>query len=172
MQYRKLSEIKKLPDNPRIIKNKEFKTLCDSIRDNPKFFEARPIILSNRTGDLIAIAGNQRYEAAKAIGLKEAPTFLMEGLTEAKEQEITIRDNVFNGEWDMGLLSTWAEDKLADWGVKLPEDWFKEQKESKEIQLKESYQYQIILDCESESQQAEMIDEFRKKGFSCRPLIL
>ena len=42
MQYRKLNELKKLPNNPRIIRDKQFKTLCDSIRDNPKYFEARP----------------------------------------------------------------------------------------------------------------------------------
>jgi ParB-like chromosome segregation protein Spo0J len=87
MQYRKLTEIKKLPGNPRIIRDKQFKTLCDSIRDNPKYFEARPIILSNRTGELVIIAGNQRYEAAKFLKLKEVPTYLIEGLTEAKERE-------------------------------------------------------------------------------------
>jgi len=44
MQYRKLNELKKLPNNPRIIRDKQFKTLCDSIRDNPKYFEARLIL--------------------------------------------------------------------------------------------------------------------------------
>ena len=32
MEYRKLGEIKKLEGNPRVIKDKEFKTLCDSYR--------------------------------------------------------------------------------------------------------------------------------------------
>jgi ParB-like chromosome segregation protein Spo0J len=75
MQYRKLNELKTLPNNPRIIRDKQLKTLCDSIRDNPKYFEARPIILSDRTGSLVIIAGNQRYEAAKSLKLKEVPTF-------------------------------------------------------------------------------------------------
>jgi hypothetical protein len=126
MQYRKLTELKKLTDNPRIIRDKEFKNLCQSIKDHPKFFEARPLILSDRTGELVIIAGNQRYEAAKAAGLKEAPTYLMQGLTEEKEREITIRDNTQQGEWDMDLLSaSWADLPLTDWGVDLPEDWLK-----------------------------------------------
>ena len=126
MQYRKLTELKKLTNNPRIIRDKEFKNLCRSIKDNPKFFEARPLILSNRTGELIIIAGNQRYETAKALKMKEAPTYLMEGLTEEKEKEITIRDNTNQGEWDMDLLSSvWDDLPLADWGVDLPEDWLK-----------------------------------------------
>lgn len=127
MQYRKLSALKKLEGNPRIIRDKQFQNLVASIRDNPKFFEARPLILSDRTGDLVIIAGNQRFEAAKAAGLKEAPTYLMQGLTEEKEREITIRDNTQQGEWDMDLLSgAWSDLPLIDWGVKLPEDWLKE----------------------------------------------
>jgi ParB-like chromosome segregation protein Spo0J len=126
MQYRKLTELKKLTNNPRIIRDKEFKNLCRSIKDNPKFFEARPLILSNRTGELIIIAGNQRYEAAKALKMKEAPTYLMEGLTEEKEKEITIRDNTNQGEWSMDdLANAWGDLPLADWGVKMPEDWEK-----------------------------------------------
>jgi hypothetical protein len=123
MQYRKLTDLKKLEGNPRIIRDKQFKNLCASIRDNPKYFEARPLILSDRTGELVIIAGNQRYEAAKAEKLKEAPTFLIEGITEEKEKEITIRDNTQQGEWDMDLLSGWDDLPLADWGVDLPEDW-------------------------------------------------
>ena len=126
MQYRKLTELKKLPNNPRVIRDKQFKTLCDSIRDNPKYFEARPVILSNRTGELVIIAGNQRYEAAKAVKLKEVPTFLIEGLTEAKEREIVIRDNISNGEFDLDLLANeWSDLPLVEWGVDLPEDWLK-----------------------------------------------
>jgi len=123
MKYRKLSELKKLEGNPRLIKDNQFKILCESIRNNKEYFEARPVILSDRTGSLVIIAGNMRYEAAKAVGLKEVPTFLIENLTGEKEKEIIIRDNVQNGEWDMDLLSTWDDLPLTDWGVDLPEDW-------------------------------------------------
>ena len=123
MEYRKLKTLAKLENNPRLIKDKEFKTLCDSIRDNPKYFEARPLILSDRTGDLVIIAGNQRYEAAKTLKMDEVPTYLIEGLTEEKEREIIIRDNINNGEFDMDLLSAWDDLPLADWGLELPEEW-------------------------------------------------
>jgi len=123
MTYRKLTELKKLAGNPRIIKDKQFKTLCDSIRDNPDYFEARPLILSNRTGELVIIAGNQRYEAAKVAKLAEVPTFLIEGLTEAREREIVVRDNISNGEWDMtALREEWNELPLLDWGISVSPD--------------------------------------------------
>ena len=134
MQYRKLNELKKLPNNPRIIRDKQFKTLCDSIRDNPKYFEARPVILSNRTGELVIIAGNQRYEAAKSLKLKEVPTFLIEGLDEAKEREIIIRDNISNGEFDMSALANeWSDLPLVEWGVDLPEHFFETPDEKSEL---------------------------------------
>lgn len=120
--YRKLSDLKKLPNNPRTIKKDDMERLKKSIKDNPDYFEARPIILSNRTGDLVILAGNQRYEAAKALKMDEVPTFLLEGLTEAREREIIIRDNVSNGDWDMDALANeWDTQELTDWGLDL--DW-------------------------------------------------
>jgi hypothetical protein len=118
MEYRKLKDLNKLEGNPRIIKDDDFQKLCTSIKANPDYFEARPLILSNRTGQLVIIAGNQRYEAAKHLGLKEVPTYLIEGLTEEREREIIIRDNVNNGQWDWEqLANTWSAEELKEWGV-------------------------------------------------------
>ena len=118
--YRPLDSIKQLENNPRYIKKEDFERLCASVQNNPELFEAQPIILSNRTGENVIIAGNQRYKAALEVGLKEVPTILLEGLTEAKEREIIIRTNVQNGKWDYDILASgaWGEvGELADWGV-------------------------------------------------------
>ena len=90
MEYRALDSLKKHPKNPRTIKDDSFKKLVKSIDENPDYFEARPIILSDRTGELIILAGNQRYAAAKEIGIKNVPTVLMPAMTEEKEKEIGI----------------------------------------------------------------------------------
>lgn len=118
--YRPLDSIKQLENNPRYIKKEDFERLCASVQNNPELFEAQPIILSNRTGENVIIAGNQRYKAALEVGLKEVPTILLEGLTEAKEREIIIRTNVQNGKWDYDILASgaWGEvEELSDWGV-------------------------------------------------------
>lgn len=44
--YRKLRELKKL-FNPRVIKREDMERLKTSIKNNPGYFEARPIILSD-----------------------------------------------------------------------------------------------------------------------------
>ena len=123
VEYRPIKDLKELPGNPRTIKKDQFEKLKKSIQDNADYFEARPIILSNRTGENIILAGNQRYKAAKAIGLDAVPTILLEGLTEEREKEIIIRDNVENGDWDWDeLANAWDASLLDDWGVELPTD--------------------------------------------------
>ena len=118
VEYRAISELNELEGNPRTIKKDDFERLKKSLQDNQDYFEARPLILSDRTGKLVIIAGNQRYKAAKAIGLTEVPTVLLSGLTEEREREIVIRDNVENGEWDMDILANeWNIEDLQDWGV-------------------------------------------------------
>lgn len=131
--YRKLSEMKKLKGNPRKITQEQLDTLKESINRNKDYFEARPLILSDRTGELVIIAGNQRYEACKQLGIEECPTVLLQGLTEEREKEIIIRDNVSNGEWDEELLQDWDSVLLEGWGVDV--SIFDNEEESKKAKL-------------------------------------
>lgn len=121
MEYRDIKDLKCLNNNPRTIKDKDFKILCESIKKNKEFFEARPLIVSNRTGELVVIAGNQRLKAAEYLGIKKVPTFILKNPTEELEKEITIRDNINNGEWDYDtLLNEWNVEDLNDWGLDTP----------------------------------------------------
>lgn len=113
----KLSDLRKLPGNPRKISADDFDRLKKSIA---KFgvIPGRPFLVSNRTGENVIIGGNQRFEACKALGIDEVPVHVMAGLSEAEEREIIIRDNVSNGEWDYRELEReWNIDDLADWGI-------------------------------------------------------
>lgn len=135
-ELRKTIDIELLYHNPRTIEERDFKKLCQSLIDNPEFFYARPIILSNRTGILVAIAGNMRLRAAIEIGMKEVPTVLIPNLSEDQEKEIIIRDNVSNGKWDWDILANeWDENQLMEWGVDFPiydPDVFGEQEEAED----------------------------------------
>ena len=183
VEYRALSEIKPLDNNPRYIKTDDFERLCASVQNNADYFECRPIILSDRTGELVIIAGNQRYKAAQEVGLKEVPTILLHGLTEAKEKEIVIRDNVQNGKWDYDILSSgaWGEvEELADWGVEGVDFLSPEEETTAEEEPKEEKDYSeditskfvIEIDCDDEEQQQSLYNEFVEKGLTCRILTL
>lgn len=173
IQYRNVKDLKKLPNNPRIIKDRQFETLCKSIKENPLYFEARPVLLSDRTGELIIIAGNQRYEAAKQIGLPRVPTILFSKISEEKEREIIIRDNVQNGDWDMEILANeWNLEELADWGVKVDQFLPADDDDMKDISDKVSSQYRIEVICKSEKEQETTYNKLIEEGYECRILTL
>ena len=144
VQYRDLSLMVPNPKNPRKWKHdSEIKNLAESIRKNPDFFEARPILLSDRTGILMIIGGERRWEAARHLGLTQAPSYLFHNLTEEREDEIMNRDNVHSGVWDEAKLQSWNKEQLQSWGVdgvkwpkqeqKIKEDNFNPDKKIKQI---------------------------------------
>jgi ParB-like chromosome segregation protein Spo0J len=114
----KIGEVKRNPNNPRIIRDDKFKKLVQSLRDFPEMMSLRPIVVN---ADMIALGGNMRLAAAKEAGWKEVPVLIAEGLTEEQEREFIIKDNVGFGEWDWELLANeWDAEALGEWGLDVP----------------------------------------------------
>jgi hypothetical protein len=122
MIYRKISEIKPNPNNPRIIKDDKFKKLVQSIKEFPGMLEKRPLICFTDTDKkLVVLGGNMRLKAANEIGLKELPVILADDWTEEQKAEFLIKDNVGFGEWNWDeLQSDWDIVQLDNWGLDLP----------------------------------------------------
>ena len=106
--YRNLSEMKPHPKNPRKSTREAVEKLAESIRDLPDFFEARPILLSDRTGEWVIIGGERRWMAAQSLGMETGPSILLHGLSEDEEIEILFKDNTHAGVWDAQKLSEWG----------------------------------------------------------------
>ena len=141
----KLTELKKLEWNPRTISKEDMERLKESIK---KFgvIEWRPFLVSNRTWENIIIGGNQRYEACKALWIKEVPVHIMEWLTEEQEREIIIRDNVSNGEWDMDILANeWEVEQLKDWWVDINFETVEPTAEEDDFEVDGGIQTDIVL---------------------------
>jgi len=101
--------------NPRMIDEEKFSELKRSIRDNPEYFEARPILVNRGTGRIFA--GNMRWRAAVDLGLEEVPVAYMD-VDEDKERELMIRDNVNQGRWDVDILANEFDTlELFNWGL-------------------------------------------------------
>ena len=117
--YRKLSEMHPNPKNPRKQGDDGIVPLAESIEANPQFFEARPILLSDRTGKFVIIGGERRWEAAQYLEMENAPSILFSGLTEEQEDEIMVRDNTHAGIWVdaklQELAKIWGGQKVDDW---------------------------------------------------------
>lgn len=110
----KINEIKLNPNNPRLIKDDKFAKLVKSIKDFPEMLNIRPIVVND---DMVILGGNMRFKACKEAGLKEVPIIKASGLTEEKQREFLIKDNISGGEWDWGLLQEWDSLELEEWGV-------------------------------------------------------
>jgi len=125
IQYLPPSKLKVNPDNPRLIKDANFKKLVKSLQNCPELFDARPCICSNRTGDLVILGGNMRFRCAMDLKYDKIPVIVMEGLTVEQEREIAIKDNADAfGEFDWDILAnSWSDLPLVEWGVDLPEHW-------------------------------------------------
>ncbi len=119
-----VAKLTKNPDNPRLIKDDQFKSLCKSLEDSPELFEARPILVSPENGHLKILGGNMRFEAAKKLKMASVPVIVMNGLTVEQKRAIAIKDNGSWGEWDFSMLADkWSDLPLGDWGVELPKNW-------------------------------------------------
>ena len=127
IEYLPIGKLKVNPENPRLIRDAGFKSLVKSLKDCQRLFDARPCLCSDRTKDLIILAGNMRFLAAKELEYEKIPVIIMSGLTETQEREILLKDNgTVWGEWDYDLLSAWDDLPLTDWGVELPKAWSNE----------------------------------------------
>ena len=118
----KISKVKNNPNNPRVIKNDDFRKLVKSIKEAPWMLQLRSIIVND---DNVVLGGNQRLRACKEAGLKEIYIIRASSLTEEQQREFTIKDNSSYGEWDWDMLANEFEtDELSDWGLRLPKIYF------------------------------------------------
>jgi DNA modification methylase len=119
-----IGKIKLNPNNPRLIKDDKFTKLVQSIKDFPEMLEIRPIVVND---DMVILGGNMRFKACKEAGLKEVPIIIASGLSEEKQREFLIKDNVSGGEWDWDMLANqWDELELDAWGLDIPDFAVKE----------------------------------------------
>jgi len=114
MEIKKITDIKLNPNNPRTIKDDKFKKLVKSIKDFPEMLSIRPIVVNQ---EMIILGGNMRYRACLEAGIKEIPVIITD-LSEAKQKEFLIKDNISGGEWDWDALANeWDTTELKDWGL-------------------------------------------------------
>ena len=96
-----------LPRNPRFIRDERFRALCNSVRDNPEYMPARPIIVDEAG---VILGGNMRYRACKDLGIDPLPAgwvLQVTGWPLEKKRRFILLDNRPFGEDDMDVLKEW-----------------------------------------------------------------
>tara|TARA_S200000501_G_scaffold375568_1_gene427957 strand:+ start:4011 stop:4619 length:609 start_codon:yes stop_codon:yes gene_type:complete len=142
-----LREIKPSKKNPRLIKNKKYFDLVESLKSFPEMQKIRTIVVDE---NMITLGGNQRLKAAKDAGLKEVWIDQAIGWTDKQKQEFVIKDNISAGEWDNDILANEFEaEDLNAWGMDVPiiegeEEDIKEQEIEFSEYLDESHNYVVL----------------------------
>jgi hypothetical protein len=178
MKTIQLSSLYKNPENPRFIKDEDFKKLRRNIRRYPNILSLRPIVILS-WHDRKILGGNMRYEGLLAEGYTEVPENWIrsaEELTAEEVQAFIILDNTDFGDWDFdALANNWNMDDLNDWGVDIPkfeDEEVKEEKELKDLSGETGVSYKIEIDCDSELQQEQIFYKLSNEGYKCRVLTL
>ena len=102
------------PRNPRKISQEDLNKLCDSIRQNG-YWQHRPMAVEpvpDRPGKYYILDGNQRKKALGRLKRYEVPAMIYTELTDEERDDIILRSNVNNGEWDVPMLQ--AEFEAVD----------------------------------------------------------
>lgn len=112
-----IKTLKPHPENPRVIRSKDFDHLVESLRNFPEMLRIRPIVCNL---DHVVLGGNQRLEAVKELGWKHVEVEIVD-LDQEKQKEFLIKDNNSAGSWNMDMIANeWDLSQLYDWGFDLP----------------------------------------------------
>lgn len=96
------------PRNPRKISQEDLNRLCDSIRQNG-YWQHRPMAVEpvpDKPGKYYILDGNQRKKALGRLKRYEVPAMIYTELTDEERDDIILRSNVNNGEWDVPMLQS------------------------------------------------------------------
>ena len=102
------------PRNPRKISQEDLNRLCDSIRTNG-YWQHRPMAVEpvpDKPGKYYILDGNQRKKALGRLKRYDVPAMIYTELTDEERDDIILRSNVNNGEWDVPMLQ--AEFEAVD----------------------------------------------------------
>jgi DNA modification methylase len=107
--YRPLDTLRPDPRNARTHPKRQIEQITASMK---AFGFANPILIDE---DLVIIAGHGRLMAAKALGLAEAPTITLAGLSDGQKRALRLADNkiALNAGWDLDLLKVELQDLSA-----------------------------------------------------------
>lgn len=109
-------QIEGVPKNPRVIKGKRFKQLCESIKEDPELLNLRPLLVYPRGDRYVVIDGNMRVKALRDMAHVMAPCeVLQEGTTPEQMKRYIAKTNSAFGDWDWDALANeWDCDPLGE----------------------------------------------------------
>lgn len=145
-----------------------------------RFGFGAPLLARRETGEIIA--GHTRLKAASKLGMVEVPVRYLD-LSAEEAHALALADNKLGekAEWDEELLQGVLQEldaknvEVDDLGF-ADNDLKRMLAEAEDGGLDDSidreFNYQVLIECENEDDQAEALKKIEELGLKCRPLIL
>ena len=175
MVRKTVSELTPAPYNPRVMSSESKTALRESVL---AFGLVEPIVWNRQTGHVVG--GHQRLDVLVEAGV-ESVEVIEVSLAEEREKALNIALNhrSLQGDWDLDKLTPLLEEihDLPEFApLKFDElekiaitDFPEDEVEKKQLDLPEKFN--ILVECENEAQQVELLEKFGTEGLKCRALI-
>jgi ParB-like chromosome segregation protein Spo0J len=177
VEMRAITEVTPYARNPRRNAGAVAKVAA-SIRE---FGFRQPIVVDERG---TVIVGHTRLLAARQLGFAEVPVHVAEGLSASQVRAYRLADNRVGeeAEWDDALLILELRDLESD-SVPLEQSGFDSEEIARLLARSTDgpedgspelggVEYQVVVTCAGEHQQAALCTELESRGFRCRLLSL
>lgn len=194
------SELRLNETNPRSITPDRLEALRHALRESPDMLLPRPIIVDVKVGDTVGGNHRLRVineelanpdpkgKSDKLLAFLDehggVPVYFKEFTSDAERREWLFRDNNPYADWvpdevaslvklhedeggDMSLLG-FGGDQLKDL-LKLAEDDPVEEPDAPDEDFND--QWGVVIECDGEQQQAELLEEFTERGLNVRALV-
>jgi ParB-like chromosome segregation protein Spo0J len=175
VEMRTLADLKPYPGNARTHSARQVKQIARSMR---QWGFTIPILIDE---DDMILAGHGRKLAAERLKLDEAPCLVARGWSDAQKKAYVIADNKLaeNARWDDDLLiaeitALREEDPTIDLVIGFDErelDKLAEDIAERAAPKLKGLNYSIVVRCEGERQQRELLAAFEEQGLKCEALI-
>ena len=175
VEMRVLADLKPYPGNARTHSARQVKQIARSMR---QWGFTIPILIDE---DDMILAGHGRKLAAERLKLEEAPCLVARGWSDAQKKAYVIADNKLaeNARWDDDLLiaeitALREEDPTIDLVIGFDErelDKLAEDIAERAAPKLKGLNYSIVVRCEGELQQRELLAAFEEQGLKCEALI-
>lgn len=163
--YKGINEIVPYANNPR--RNDD---AVEGVMASIKEFGFKVPIIIDKDGTIIA--GHTRYKASLKLGLQEVPCIIADDLTDEQVRAFRLADNKVaeRSEWDFDLLNIELSEIKIDMG-EFGFDYDQQESEEKtsttnSIGIHDNFQ--IIIDCENETEMQERYDWLMENDVPCR----
>ena len=165
------------PGNPR---RGDVNLIAQSIEVNGFY---QPIVVQKRTG--YVIAGNHRLAAARQIKMAEIPVVVLDVDDEQARRMVLVDNRAADkatydadalvdllGQFDLDDLegTGWTEDEVDD--LLTPDALSDEPEPEPEAdEQMGGLEFRVVVDCQSEQDQAQLIETLEAEGRVCRPMV-